>query len=418
MAYSEDYPRLYNTYHDLDNFECIMEAVDKHLRDVFSLDVLNHVIDQQPPCAYVRWFQMFMSECANLYTPDEVVAKFYESLHQPNTHALLCSNYILVPDGPAGPSPQVGFLEKLAKGSLTLGEPLSLMDMVRGVNGANRMRRDANIPIQVVHLDHLTRMERIQRQKLFNENVALLVNFNPKFPGERCETPKWGVLDLRDQTAPKIYCEAVLIEESEKATTEALLGKFLAPTDYLGAETEDLPSTGYTAFAWLDIHITNAWSFNTSADFSALLKNFLLVHLGGDLYKERTKGSIDYKLPASERATCTEAFQSLCNHFGDSDVSDKWNLFAQDLSFLADIAVTGDLLGATFQSGDLASALESVNTKLKERVAIQRIRDQRYESSRTLPAFFDQTLLESGYLQENSKQKIPSRCLKKLICLN
>jgi hypothetical protein len=396
MAYSETYAALKAKY-NVDNFEVIAEAIDQHLGDLFQLDVLNSECAKGGDMgSYLTMFDLFMKEFKGLYTTREVINKFYD-LVQKNAEIsnFLTEHFIFVPDSAEGQSHQIGFLEKIATDRLPVGESITFVDMLRGVHGACTLsnKRSSDQRVVVAHLKHFELPPEDNPldapapsvQMLINQQRAVVINFNQKLDAP----PKWGVLDLT-QSPPRVYCEMPLAESEKKHLENCLMYSDL---QYEGGTCNSLQSTGYTAYAWLDVNIMKSWSFDTKADFAALLRNFIFLQFGGD-----ADWSSIYRFTLDEYARfCSKEFQ----HLQSMAAKASANAFqgGHVMTAIGYAAGLGVIEGQEFTPGDLTAVLKIFDGKYGKQLTSQDLQTYRMESSRTLPSRFDTTI--SRYKQSD-----------------
>ena len=350
--YADTFPELNAKYH-VDNFEIIAEAIEKHFSDIFKLDALNsEAAKSTPPGSYLDLFDACIAQFKDLYTVPEVVKKLHEILQSDETiKRRFLGNLVFVPSVGLSPSSQIGFLEKMATDTLKMAEPVTFIDMMRAVNGLiNLKSKPLPIDFQPISVVHLNDLPYLDTNRLQLSNQALIINFNPDLKG----SPKWGVVNLKDKSHPVVYCETAL-NEREKRDLEASLG--VAVHSFIDAGANSLPSTGYTALAWLDNQITKASNFDVNGDFAALAQQYAFVQMGGDA------NSLTYMINATEvHQFCTPAFRRIASaSFSDlpiiSDITANAFKGGRALTLLGYSAVLGVLDGKTFRPGDIAAAI-------------------------------------------------------------
>lgn len=387
--FSKTYPHLHSKYANFDNFEIISDAIERHFGDLFKLDVLDsEATKSSAPGSYMDLFRRCMDGLRGLYTVDEVVKQLTNLLHeQRDIKALLLSQFIFVPSIGARASNQLGFLEKIATERLGMAEPLTLIDMMRAVNGLNTLSKTAIFPsVRVLHLNHLQAFDAQAIGALKVSNKALIVNFNRDIKA----MPKWGIIDLRQADNLSVYCETPLTEPEKRLLESSL---HMTGCTYVGAVANSLPSTGYTALAWLDNNITKAWNFDVNADFAALLQNFIMAQFGGD----QSESNLIYRLMPSEvRDFCKPSFRYIAStKFSDmNDVKGiEANCFqgGRAMSLIGYAAVLGQLLGEEFRPGDIASVIKLYERK---RINKDQVTQYFYQSGKTLPPRFATTLTQ------------------------
>lgn len=389
--YAEIYPHL-NKKHQVDNFEQIAEAIDKYFSDVFQLSVLDSEAKNLDVAgSYTQLFDLCMAELNDLYTVDEVVETLCNFFQTSALKDQLLTHFTFVPSIGNQTSKQIGFLEKIAVGDLQVGEPLSFLDMMRAVNGLKRLKEKGSCvfePVTVVTLKHLPILD---SQGLIHENSALIVNLNSNLKG----TPKWGVVDLEDKQNPCVYCETPLTENEKYSLEKSLNIKI---EHYVGARANSLASTGYTALAWLDTNITKAWNFDVNADFTSLLKEFMLVQFGGD------NPGLSYSFTEQEQEKfCSPAFRHVLTINNQAQFSDpsqlKYHQLGWEIFRLVWLAGLGKVGGRQFRPSDIAAV---VNIAAESHWRAADINRLVYEAARTFPPRFAATL--SAYpelLKEN-----------------
>ena len=224
---------------------------------------------------------------------------------------------------------------------------------------------------------HLTTLYALDVDTLKKSNRALIVNFNRDLKG----TPKWGIVDLAHSGVGKttIYCETTLLEAEKKE-----LETHLAITDsaFIGAGANSLPSTGYTALAWLDINITKAWNFDISADFAQLMKDYLFVVFVGD-NPGRTFNI--YHQDSSE--FCTSAFLRIGVPIFHDEIQAR--SAGRTAMKLCDVAVLGQWQGVSFRPGDIAAVIQIIE---KQDVSLPTLTLWANKSQRTSPPGFSKTM--------------------------
>jgi hypothetical protein len=396
--YSEIYPNL-KTKYDFDNFETIIEALDKHFPDLFQLSVIEHKLKEGDNGSYMQLFDACMKKLTKLYTVGEVVKKIDDELLKSELRDKLDKQFLFVPRVGSQPSKQLGFFEKLAVEDLKAAEPLSYIDMVRLIQGLNKLKSGRPTPIEVIQLNHLNLLGQISVDKIRN-NEALIINLNRDLKG----TPKWGIVNLQNKHRPTIYCETPLTE-SEKADLQKALGMEMDPEQFLGATANSLPSTGYTALAWLDKNITQAWNLDVNADFPALLKDFTLTYFGGDV------PGLTYSFVGNERDKfCTEAFKRALEFSREGQDSQHSVCPAPGLVKMATLAGLGQIRDQNYRVGDLQKAMQLVSSNRWNYSALEPFLTK---GQRTLPPGLGATLSAyRGLLQEDGQSirlTIPQR---------
>lgn len=262
-----------------DNFDKIVETLTDHFPNLFNLALLNEEVEQgRLDGSYVAFFSECMTHLGKqLYTQPEIIDKMYKLLLKNDgirNHFL--EKLIFVPQSVNFPAPQLSFMEKLATNTFKVAEPVTYIDMLRVVNNLIGFKKQADRfarikPVGVFNLDSL--------QKSFDQLVAddyqaIMINCNRDITG----VPKWAVVNLKTAT-PQVYCETPLFEPEKEALEKKLGTHFDIATS---TNADSLPSTGYSAIAWLDQHFLHAWHFDTDADFNALLGQYCLLQFRGD----------------------------------------------------------------------------------------------------------------------------------------
>ncbi len=385
--YAETFPQLKAKY-DVDNFEIIAQALDKHFSDIFKLDALNSESSKEIAVgSYIELFAACMERLEGLYTVNEVVKKLHELLQSDVTiKEMVLKNLVFVP--PVGPRPsiQIGFLEKMATSTLKMADPVTFIDMMRAIQGLEHLKKNSfgsHFPsISVVHLGDLPALD---ADTLKYTHQALIVNFNRDLKG----APKWGVVNLTDVDNPVVYCETALTER-EKRELEA--GLSVNINRFIDSGANSLPSTGYTALAWLDNKITKAWNFDVNADFAALVQHYNFVQTGGD------SSSLTFRMKEREvDEFCTPAFRRIAsNSFSDigysSDITSNAFTGGRALVMLSYAAALGKLAGHTFRPGDIAAAIQISETEGWTNPDIKPFFNK---SLSTLPPGFSKTILRN-----------------------
>lgn len=287
--YSDLYPQLKAKY-NFDNFEIVLEVLDKQFGDLFKLSVLNSElrVNSYHQGSYLHLFDSCMKKLKGLYTTEEVTHKLAQ-LIQPGSevHEIMTHKHIFVPKHEHGLDSQIGYIEKLMSGELTPAEPLTYLDMVRATNWMSNHGFKPSHSVAHINLLHA----------LKPHSEVLFVNFNKDPKG----MPKWGVVDLRDLSAPKVYCEAPLLEGEKLALEEGLKLSF-TPDVYLGGTAAFSVSTGLTALAWANEHIKRTCALTLNSDFYALTEEFIFIQDTRSLYNftEESFYSPSFKRYASQ----------------------------------------------------------------------------------------------------------------------
>ncbi|MGL6028511.1 MAG: hypothetical protein ACRC0B_05305, partial [Legionella sp.] len=384
--YSETYPNL-KTKYDVDNFEAIAEAIENYFSDLFQLTVLNDENNiTNTSSSYMQLFDQCMQQLGGLYTVREVAQKLYETLRTPPVIDLLKEGFVFVPPSGPHPSKQLGFLEKTAVNDFSVAEPLTFIDMVRLVNGLYTLKKEQKAKVQVVQLNQLMVLDDKDKSAL-KANDALLINLNRELK----EAPKWGVIrSLKDGETTEVYCETALTER-EKAELQKALNIQFKDKQFIGATANSLPSTGYTAIAWLDKHITKAWNFDTEADFNNLFKELVLTYFGGD------NPGMKYTINQEEQEQfCMDDFKRILEiAAADSKRRQSWptsdNCFygGSILTRAAAAAGLGNVNGEEFRPGDVGKVIQIMSVNNWDNKALE---SYIYKVYRTLPVGFAATL--------------------------
>ncbi|MDP1602279.1 MAG: hypothetical protein Q8M03_03355 [Legionella sp.] len=339
--YKELYPHLKAAY-NFDNFEEIIATFDKHFPQLFNLKVLeNEAKFRRESGSYVKFFSLIMQQLKDLYTVDEVAAEINKILQKDKAvrdcfHECL----IFVPPVDDEPSPQLGFLEKTATGQLKVAEPVTFLDMLRVTWFLQRLDDASGITSDVTVLN-LDTIQKNDANRLKRENRALMVNFNRNAHG----TPKWGVVDLRGK--PQVYCETPLLE-AEKKELETRLKISFKEASF--GTADNLPSTGYAAIAWLDKHITNAWNFDTNADFNVLFSDYVFAQFRGDT------GGVDFRCFGNEyQRYFTPELRAINSEISHCLVKERWNGYA--LIKLTHFSMLGNIDKEIIPLNDLAATI-------------------------------------------------------------
>ncbi|QDP71917.1 hypothetical protein FOG18_04670 [Legionella israelensis] len=298
--YSETYPHLSAKY-QFGNFETIMETLDRHFKGLFNLSILeNEVKAGKLDGSYIRFFDLIISKLDNIWTVDEVSQKVYDIL-QKNKEVRDCflERLIFVPPVGEAPSSQLGFHEKTATGELKVAEPVSFLDMLRVTEFLKQLRQRRSFESLNFSVFNLNSIPHVNAENIKLKNTAIMVNFNRDPQG----IPKWGVVDLRNPYQPQVYCETPLLEAEKKELEEKLDIQFKEVT---AGKADSLPSTGYTAIAWLDQNISKGWNFDIAADFNDLLDNYIFAQFRGD------GGGVVFQFVGNEyNDYCTEEFKAV-----------------------------------------------------------------------------------------------------------
>ncbi len=263
--YAETYPHLKAKY-DVDNFEVIMEVIDKHFSDIFDLDVLESESTKPMVGSFSELFNHCMSKLEGLYTTEEVVLAFSKALTAKEIIPLLTKHYVFVPPLVHKRVSQIGYFEKLASGQLSTAEPLTFLDMLRSAQWMDSHGGETS-QFTVSYIKNLHTIN-------WREKPVIFVNFNKNPRG----IPKWGVVDLRTPARPKVYCEAPLFEEEKSALDQALQIK-VAPDCYEGGISAFSISTGYTALAYANEKVKHTSALTLHSDFYALVEEFIFIQL-------------------------------------------------------------------------------------------------------------------------------------------
>ena len=336
--YSQMYPAL-NEKFGFDNFEIIAETLDKYFPTLFNLEAIESQAKQSiSKGSYIEFFTLCMGHFSKLYTSEEITNKLYELLLSDITiRDCFLEKMLFVPEVDKQASRQLAFLEKTATGELKVAEPVTFLDMLR-VTYNLQNRPDRNM-IAVLNLGSIQASEAEQLKK---NNRALMINFNRDVKG----TAKWGVVDLT-KGKPQVYCETPLLEAEKKELEEKLGSKF---EEVSADKADSLPSTGYTAIAWLDQNITKFWNFDTTNDFNALLASYTLAQFRGDSTGIRYSFSDkEYDMYVSKNLQYV-----LKTH---DDAPGMWQGYA--LIKLASFAMLGEMRGLIIPLNDLAKVIEA-----------------------------------------------------------
>ena len=380
--YAKNFPHLFSLYQQFDNFEVIVKTILLHFGHLFQLDVLDSESKKGSQGSYAALFKRCINKLEGLYTVGEVVARLCEVLQEnKEIKASLLEEFIFVPSVGQRESNQLGFLEKMATETLHMSEPVTFVDMLRVLSGLKHLADKSSFPsVYVVDLSHATYLP---MDKIKKAHQALLINFNRDVN----EVAKWGVVDLRAHSNLRLFCETPLTEPEKKRLEECL--QITAPIEYLGAEANHLPSTGYTAISWLDIHITKAWSFDLTGDFAALMDAYAFVQLGGDVR------SLIYTLKQEEVITfCKPSFR----HIASSTFSDDRNVRGiatnefeggRAITLIAAAAMLGRIRDEPFRPGDVGAVVKIYH---RRGLSNQSIKKYLYEAFKTLPPAFSATM--------------------------
>ena len=402
--YSEQYPSLYKAL-PYENFEVIVETIDKYFGQLFNLQVLEQEIKQkQLDGSYVAFFMQIAKQLQakpnnDLYTVEQVSQKIYSILQNDETvRKCFLEQLIFVPPLNNEPSTQLGFQEKLANGRLKVPEAVTYLDMLRISFFLQRARNanwgnSSNSYVAVMNLASTTPGQYAEHSK---DKRAVVVNLNMNLK----DTPKWAVINLSDPIAPEIYCENPLLE-SERRELEARCGstfKEVSP-----GKADNLISTGYTAIAWLDQNITHGWNFDTNADFNVLFGDYALMIFGCDA------GGVHFKCVNNYEHDeyMTQGLKNINDaQYGPGrepqSGSKKWGSFT--LYRMAGFATLDKIEGEAIPYNDLAKVIEVVgrrqlSTNQFEQYSGLGFRSKIPRFSHTLTQFGHPVVLEEDFNQ-------------------
>ena len=371
--YRDDYPSLFTHYSKTNptlNFEAIMAAMQEHFGDVFQLGVLETIFKKKeeasaraartPKGSYETFFDACMDGLKSCGTKEEVVRALYPLLQNNDSpiYNMLVGNFIFTGKS----TRQLGYLEKMATGQLSMAEPLTVVDMIRLVYGFNRRHDGQHRPplpkIAVAHISALL------NNRYLEDSAVLLVNFN----SDLTAPPKWGVVD-KQKVPYWVHCD-IALTPTEKATLKAALHRDEDIT-YSGATANHLPSTGYSALAWLQTRIPKVWTFDINADFLSLLRSTLFVYFGGD-DEDSLKHNVS---PSEELAFYTPQFHYLAENFTKNNLATPFQ-GGNALLRLSWAALDGTLINksVSFQPGDISAVLKQItDMTYRNIVAIQNV---------------------------------------------
>lgn len=403
--YTEKFASLKQA-HSLKNFEVVAKTLDVYFNDLFNLEVLDN--EAKHGCrkgSYVEWFNLIMPKLDDLWTEKEVCAKVYDLLlNDMNVRRAYLSKPVFVPPINDVPSKQLGFLEKVATGELKVAEPVTLIDMLRlgcylprfknrsygnSVSEQDLMNRD----VTAFHLHSMT-AESISSQLVGRKSILVNCNLDKK------QAAKWVVVDLANHSNPRYYCETPLFEEEKKALEERF-GMKLAEVS--PGKANSLASTGYMAIAWLDEVTTKAWTFKTSADFSATFGDYVFAQFSGD------GGGIKFEIAMDEyNRYFTPELRRINRsgtYFGGSSDSAKWGGF--ELIKLVTFHNLGKVNGVTIPWSDLSATIRALALRDDTLGQITNLYQEAYRS--LIPGFARTlTQLEDNYhdkvLQQNETE--------------
>jgi hypothetical protein len=398
--YEQTYSDLYTKY-PFNNFDLIIETIDKHFCHLFKLNVLNGAVKTDADGSYMKFFHECMSQLDDLYTKEEIIVKLHDYLlSEKAKNDQLTGKFIFVPPTAKEKSKQLGILEKIATGTFKYkpAEPLSFIDMVRIVNGLTTMKKKQNPPggvydIAVLTLNHLIIPDAINIEPL-TKKKAWVINFNCDLEAP----PKWGVIEFDNSSPAEIYCETPLTER-EKEQLQNVLGMNLDSSLFVGATANNLASTGYTAISWLDKNVINAWNFDVTTDFIALFKDILVSYFGGD------NPGLQYHYVGQEgKKYATPAFKQ-CMRFDGTYAGTVEQYRPDETSTHPAFAINRLFWAACMrpEQGEICKTIDALGFNRDINNNNDLLKKYLYPFARTLPPAFGATLSTHEYRNEQGK---------------
>ncbi len=335
---------------------------------------------------------------SGLYTEGQVVDALVSKLklsHPGTQEDILTLSFI--PQVGKSVQEDIGLFEKLLRGNLKVGEPLSFFDMKRFLVGGRTMiaRHDiwGRVPkVEVVHLSHLEiEGGHDAANGLKQSQDAILVNVNDKLN----EPPKWVVINQPNSSSRQAFCEMPLTEK-EKIRLESTFG--FGDITYLGGTADSQVSTGYSAIAWLNENdVFKAWNFDVNADYAELVKTVLFVMHGGDgqpLKFNLTKEEYD-------KYVSPEAQHFLSKKMTTPDFYSPHILLGTAVSNLTDAASAGQFKGEIFTPGDLQAVLKLI---CDANYSVSDITDIRDQGRVTNVPGLALTLTDNGIIEQSTSK--------------
>lgn len=415
MNYSEIYPNLSKVYKKR-NFEALAQALDKYFPDLFKLDVLNAEAAKSDSAqgGYYKLFIDCITRIDEYFTAEEMVWAINQELHKEEHQIDLLQQFTFVPQVGNHKSTQIGYFEKLATAELKILEPLTRLDLMRVAHGIkisqDKLRKNiyyrSNNKLDVAHLKHIECYDQEQIQVLKKCNDALIINVNRDLNG----TPKWTILDL--QSKPRLYCESVLLENEKEALDDALK---ISIDSYEGAIANNAISTGYTAIAWLNNHITKTIDINEDSDFSSLRSEFIYLCFTGD------NPGLTYRFYRNEQDLfCTKAFNNVLK-YNKKSIGNKVQP-GYIIYRLAFISILNEIKGQAIKQHDLAevtrifgeSEIFGESGSRPPRAIEQYFNIALY----TMPPCFDSTILEYPNLVKEGRELSANGSTRTSVTLN
>jgi len=230
------YPSLINAIETkgLTNAIAILEAMSANFSTLFDLKTLEELnVTNKTEGSYYKFFDALLYTLKDIkpkFTADEVTLDIYKQLNLRSNATILTSTLdkymILNPKGSTELSPQPAFHEKLATGTLSYGESVTYMDMLRLVDRYKSYnfktqwhdRYDYGV-YQLASFPKIPTEETKEAVKnLLKNKQFLIINVN----ADLSRTPKWAVIDARNTNESMVYCETPLTEGEKKAMVTKL----------------------------------------------------------------------------------------------------------------------------------------------------------------------------------------------------
>lgn len=345
MSYAQKYPHLFTSLDCPDEqFEAIASVIEKHVGDLFRLDLLEH--EAKAPRLDGSYMSLFIQcvsilKIKNAFSPKQVLDGFREALADPGIQAYIQKTCIFSPSiDDDGRGPHLGYIEKLRHGSLSTAEPLTYVDMVRMI-GMFDTRTWHEIKYETKPRDHIIGISHIKRLKQSDAgaNHLMFVDFNEHFEGPA----QWGVVVFKEGKPDRIYSESPL-DDSEKRALDQVFGERLNDALYETDGSALSPSSGYAALSWVNDEITKLPSIHMTSTAGFYVQVGVLIRLMGDTRSISTR--------PDERRYESETYRFFDALRGYLPLSD-----------LAEMSMLGMFLGVRLKENDLCTAMEILKEK-------------------------------------------------------
>lgn len=270
------YPNLFKKF-AYDNFNVIVEAVEKQFSTLFNLSVLeeaagDEILSSEP---YFCWFSSLIPYLKEKRAEDEIVAELAFQLNNDICIEFYKGKFLFVADKKGLQGNQLGELERSLSGKATRPvEPFSFLDIIRLVGRAKPKETDEKksgssskassgqrVSVQrpekekkigVFSLTHLHSIHNIKQEKPEAKglegftDLIININRNPQ------DVPKWVSVEF-DNKKGTIFCEARLLD-SEKDEIENIINPYVDSLEYdpNGGKADGGISSGHVAVRRLE----------------------------------------------------------------------------------------------------------------------------------------------------------------------